>query len=325
MDRLYRTVVQLEESKRFILDGDVERLRLALILLDNAGEAIMSRFIDEEFSHAGAYARMLEKFPDGPLDIKGEALRRDIEAKVIPPRRQNKIERSFNEKLTFLSNDCRFLPSPTARALRHLHRYRNEAQHHDRTREGSIRPAVLLLFDIIVDLLVSLNTGTTWASYEDYRWLIRYQSDASSPAGGDDGLLVRIATGLRSKLHLDIAGIRRALVAHLTARLGTMNNELKFTAKNWFGPDLKHALKVIQFYLQHPKCDWKDFKPSYNLDSFAKWRDATEKLNSMDKLVMFGEFATIEDELEPLEEMIGEVSSEIDYQIQMEIDLRRGK
>ena len=50
MQLLYRTVVQLEEAERFILDGDVARLRLALILLDNAVEVIMSRVIDDELS-----------------------------------------------------------------------------------------------------------------------------------------------------------------------------------------------------------------------------------------------------------------------------------
>jgi hypothetical protein len=41
MERLRRTVVQLEEAKRFIPDGEVARLRLAVILLDNALEVIL--------------------------------------------------------------------------------------------------------------------------------------------------------------------------------------------------------------------------------------------------------------------------------------------
>ena len=144
MQLLYRTVVQLEEAKRFILDGDVERLRLALILLDNAAEVIMNRFIDGEVSHARTYAKLLKMFPKGPLDVKSKALKREFEEKIIPSRRQRKIEHNFNEKLTYLSNDCRCLPTPTARALRRLHKYRNETQHHDLIREGSIRPAVLV-------------------------------------------------------------------------------------------------------------------------------------------------------------------------------------
>ena len=103
-----------------------------------------------------------------------------------------------------------------------------------------------------------------------------------------------------------------------------MNNELMFVTDNWFiGPDPARTLKAIQFcHPQNPECDWQEFEPTYDLDSFTEWREAAEKLNSMDKLVMFGEFANIEDEFEPLEEMIGYAASEIDYRIQMEIDPR---
>jgi hypothetical protein len=48
VDRLYRTVVQLEEAKRLIEQGDVAHLRLALILLDNAVEVMMHRVIEHE-------------------------------------------------------------------------------------------------------------------------------------------------------------------------------------------------------------------------------------------------------------------------------------
>ena len=332
MQLLYRTVIQLEEAKHFILDGDVERLRLALILLDNAAETIMNRFIDGELRHARTYAQLLKVFPTDALDIKSEALKRNIEEKIVPSRRQKKIEHNFDEKLTYLSNDCRRLPPPTARALRRLHKYRNETQHRDLIREGSIRPAVLVLFDIAVDLLVSLHTGTVWASNEDYGWLLRYGfSDAFArflwrAADGDD-LLSRIATGLRYSLQLDTMGIRRALVTHLTDRLDAMNNHLMFVANNWFvGPDLAHTLEAIQFcHPQGPECEWQEFEPTYDLDSFTEWRDAAEKLNSMDKLVMFGEFATIEVGFEPLEAMIEDAASEIDRRIQEKTDLMRGK
>ena len=75
MERLRRTVVQLEETKRFILDGEVARLRLAIILLDNAVEVMLHRRVSEDLGRANMYARMLQRFPGGPLDSKGEALR----------------------------------------------------------------------------------------------------------------------------------------------------------------------------------------------------------------------------------------------------------
>ena len=333
MQRLYRTVVQLEEAKRFIIDGDVAHLRLALILLDNAVETVMSRYIDDKFRWARMSARTLEMFPAGPLDGEGEALRRDIEEKAIPPRRQKSIERYFDEKLAFLSDNCGCLPPPAARALKHLHKYRNETQHRDRIRVGSIRPAVLVLFDIAADLLVSLQPGwTAWASNEDYGWLHRYGFSGTFAVKSDD-LLPRIATELRSGLPLDITGIRTALVAHLTDRLEEMNDQLMFVATNWtigLGPSL--TLKAIQFlHLRQPGCRVEDdpkfqaFVPTHDLDSFAKWRSDVAKLNSMeDRLAMFGLFATIEDEFEPLETMIGDLASAIEAQLQLEFDQMRG-
>ena len=90
MERLRRTVVQLEEAKRFILDGEVARLRLALILLDNAVEVMLHRRVTENLGRANSYARMLQKFPDGPLDAKGDTLRQEIAAKIVPRARQRR-------------------------------------------------------------------------------------------------------------------------------------------------------------------------------------------------------------------------------------------
>ena len=60
--------------------------------------------------------------------------------------------------------------------------------------------------------------------------------------------------------------------------------------------------------------------------TFTKWRAATDALNAVeDKLEMFDRFATIEDEFEPLEPTIDDTVSDIDRQIQHEIDVMRGK
>jgi hypothetical protein len=40
---------------------------------------------------------------------------------------------------------------------------------------------------------------------------------------------------------------------------------------------------------------------------------------------MFDQFATIEDDFEPLERMIDDVAGDIDEQIQLAIDIARGK
>ena len=120
MDRLYRTVVQLEEARRLLEQGDVAHLRLALILLDNAVEVMMHRVIEHEMEYSKMYARMLENFPSGPLDPRGEELRREMSTHVVPPKRQKEIRRVFGEKIKFLSEDRAKIPLPSARALTEL-------------------------------------------------------------------------------------------------------------------------------------------------------------------------------------------------------------
>lgn len=252
MERLYRTVVQLEEARRLVRRDDVAHLRLALILLDNAVEVMMHRSIEGKLQYADMYARMLKNFPTGPLDAKGEELRREISSHIVPTSRQKQIRRFFGEKIVFLSDDHDCIPHPSARALRHLHDYRNETQHQDEVRPESIRAAVLVLFDIATDFLVRLRPGTTaWTGGENYDWLKRY--GFRRPFHMPDEIRPRIAKKLRSGLPLDAEGIRTALIAHLTGRLDAMENQLDFVSESTpDGRDRTQTLKAIQSWQLQP-------------------------------------------------------------------------
>lgn len=332
VDRLYRTVVQIEEAKKLIEQGDVAHLRLALILLDNAVEVMMHRAIEDKLEYSKMYARMVENFPSGPLDPKGEELRREMSTHVVPPKRQKEIRRVFGEKIKFLSEDHDKIPFPCARALKHLHDYRNETQHQDQVRSESIMAATLVYFDIAADFLVRLQSGgTTWNSGENYDWLKKYgiQKKFAPP----EETRPRIAEGLRAGLPLDITGIRTALATHLRDRIDAMENQLVFV-EECLPPVLRAEtpLKVIQFWHQHPMppnaslAEVHAFVAPHGPDAFTGWRTATDALNVVeDKLEMFDRFATIEDEFEPLEKMIDDTVSDIDRQIQHEIDVARGK
>lgn len=332
MERLHRTVVQLEEAKRQIEQGDVAHLRLGMILLDNAVEVMMHRVIDDQFRHANMWARMLENFPDKNLDAKGQELRREMESHVIPPKRQKEIRRVFGEKIKFLSEDHDKIPLPCARALNHLHDYRNETQHNDEVREESIMAATLVYFDIAGDFLVRLNPGSTsWSGDGNYDWLKKYGIEKKYAP--PDETRPRIAEVLRAGFPLDIDGIRTALATHLKDRIEVMENHLVFVQECL--PEKLRAetpLKVVQFWHQNPmppNASMKQvhaFVAPHGADAFAKWRTATDSMNQLaDKLEMFDRFATIEDEFEPLEKMIGDTVSDIDRQIQHEIDVARGK
>lgn len=112
-----------------------------------------------------------------------------------------------------------------------------------------------------------------------------------------------------------------------------MENQLVFV-EECLPRDLRAetTLKVIQFWHHHPMppnaslAEVRAFVAPHGPDAFTKWRAATDALNAVeDKLEMFDRFATIEDEFEPLETMIDDTVSDIDRQIQHEIDVMRGK
>jgi hypothetical protein len=327
MERLRRTVVQLEEAKRFILDGEVARLRLAVILLDNAVEVMLHRRVREDLGSANMYGRMLQRFPDGPLDAEGEVLRQEIAAKIIPPARQKKVARYFGEKLTLLS-ESGHLPFATTRALRHLHDYRNELQHHDHVRPESILPAALILFDIALDLIVTLVPGSTsWGSDDDLRWLQDYGMEPF-PFGRDD-LRAVIATKLRDGLPLNVAGVRDALIAHLGTRLDVMEGNLAELPAEACKPeelaDMLRHLRRWEQGLPDESATNADIAPFDKLGSFPRWRMETAGLSTiLDKLELFDRFGTLEDEIEPLETALQDIADAIAVAGEVASDIARG-
>ena len=328
MEGLRRTVVQLEETKRFILDGEVARLRLALILLDNAVEVMLHRRVSAELDGANVYARRLRKFPDGPLDAQGEARRQEIAAKVIPPARKKKIARFFGEKLTLLS-ECGSLPAATARALRHLHDYRNELQHHDHVRPESIRTAALVLFDIALDLMVQLVPGSiTWEGDGDYRWLQDYGITEPFPIGHDD-LRGTISGKLREGLPLDADGARDALIAHLRARLDGMESNLAELPPGARRPQdlagmFRHLRRWEQGLPDEPENN-TNIMPFDKLGWFPRWRAEVAALSAIaDKLELFDRFGTLEDEIEPLETALQSIVDAISVAGELAADIARG-
>ena len=222
--------------------------------------------------------------------------------KIIPQARQKKVARYFGEKLTLLCEDGQ-LPFATARALRHLHDYRNELQHHDHVRPESILPAALILFDIALDLMVTLVPGSTsWGSDDDLRWLQDYGIMEPFPIGRDD-LREVIAAKLRDGLPLDTDGVRDALIAHLGTRLDVMEGNLAELPAEARKPqdlaDMLHHLRRWEQGLPDEPTTDADIAPFDKLGSFPRWRMEMAGLSAIaDKLELFDRFGTLEDEIE---------------------------
>ena len=334
MRRLELTVVQLEEAKRFIQCDRIPYLRLALLLLDNAAEVLMHRAVQSELIYSEWHARMAATLRSDPYeDDEKQRLLSQLEPKVIPEKRKRDLERDFNKKVGFLSQERQHISIPTARVLKHIHHYRNEAYHNDRVRPDSIRHAVLILFDVACTLLATLRPhSTTWHGGDSEAWLERYGFSRFSYA---DDIQSRISETLRVGLPLDIEGIRAALTTHLRSRLDGIEESIDFIVDNT-QPDRgrEQVLKEVQYWnSDRAKAPWGyaeaafvQFRPENTLASIKEWRQDGSALEGVaDKLELFNWFADIEDEFEPLEALLNEVAGLIEGAIEAEVDRRRGK
>jgi len=335
MRRLELTVVQLEEAKRFIQSDRIPYIRLALLLLDNAAEVLMHRAVQNEFIYSEWYARMAASLRSDPYedDEKRRLLSR-FEPKVIPEKRKRTLEREFNKKVDFLSQERQHISIPVARVLKHIHHYRNEAYHNDRVRPDSIRPAVLVLFDVVCTLLATLQRhSTTWHGGDSEAWLERY--GFSQFSYGADDIQTSISETFRVGLPLDIEGIRAALTTHLRSRLDGIEECIDFIMDNaQHDRSREQVLKAVQYWNANRGRDpwgyaepaFMQFQPGNTLASIREWRQDVSALERVaDKLELFNWFADIEDEFEPLEAALNEVAGLIESAIEAEVDRGRGK
>lgn len=336
MERLVTIVDQLEETKRLILIGDLSRLRLALLLLDNASEILMYRAVVQELSWRDRKGRIFSSATNHMSGIELDALKKDLGYEPLSAKARKTLLWEYDAKVDFLSTvkEDRRLPIATGRVLKATHRYRNEAYHRDRIRRATIEPVVFVLFEIVTDLLLILQPGTRWYSSND-DWTAfckRYGFDHPSQAL-HEGVPV-IVHSLKDGMATDVSSIAAGLAGHLTSRIHEVERALESVSEN-SGADLTPAaeLRRIQFWSERgyvPQTaddpEFSQFVPDVSLDLLTTWRHQAGSLAAeTDKLDLFAHFADLEALIEPLEEKIHEAASLVDQAIQAEIDRRRGK
>lgn len=332
MKRYEQTVVQLEEAKRLIQIGTVPHLRLALLLLDNLAELLIFRAVKNELQYAEMYERMLqshESTRDGAVTLglikEWEEHLAHLKKRVLSKRERRRLEKDFNAKVDFVVKSGK-LAQPVGRVLKHLHVYRNRTYHDDNIQRGSLKPAVLVYFDIVCTLFETLRPGSTsWNGTE--QWLTRY--GLSPQIGSLEQITQVIATIVRKDVDLTAAVAVTALATHLHERVGEMEQDLEFIAANAGWSPGVETLTAVQYWHDHhedPERIPTEYSPRYRKSNFDSWRDRADGFRGLaNKVQAFAQFADIEDEIEPIEELLHAVSIDIDRAIQLQIDIARGK
>jgi hypothetical protein len=223
------------------------------------------------------------------------------------------------------------------RVLRKLHRYRNELYHRDTIRAETIRSACLLYFDLVCSLFERLRQfGLNTFVKTPPPLLAKYL-----PPEVDWGLPSpeMIAAHLRAGLDIDDSTLQQTLIAHLTSRLDDLDASIAYAERALFAVMLKLApdgpwrevvIRLAQVHEDHdlpPSIDdLLKLKLRYGLGDLSKWRASVERMYELDdKLSLFAAYADIEDEFEPFEVYVDDLTERLHYEEQMEEDIRRGK
>jgi hypothetical protein len=334
MQRLVYVLFQLDEARRYIGDGRLERLRLALLLLDNAVEIQLDRQVQADLMHEDMEERLRERVLEIPESERPESLRTVAEWEPLSRIQKAKINRLFDEKVHYLAERKSYFDWRLAEPMKYLHRYRNEAYHNARVRKETIRTAAVLLLEINCQLLLTLKGGgTSYASNEDYSWIEERFGRSPMKVFGSSDAIREIAGSLRADVLPSDESVATALLEHLESRFEDFYETLDVIVSNTAISDREAALKNSQysFNVKQGKLDFRrtpieQFCGPFTLIAVEDLRKLIANIRfSVGRLEAFHAFSTIESRFEPIERVVYELASEVDHWIQMEIDRMRGK
>lgn len=334
MQRFTYLLFQLEEARRYIADGRMEQLRVALLLLDNAAEMQMVRAIEHELIREEMKERLKRDLHFVPAHQRTGLLKELETFEPLSDLRKEKIDRNFDEKIRYLSGRRNLFPQSIASPLRYLHRYRNDAYHKMQIRPETIRTSAIIYLEINCVLLSALKPyGRGHSSGDDYSWLEEtFGSDALSLMV-DDTFPERAVEQLRADLLPNLGAVQESLEDHLLDRVDGLCDSLN-EIMEWLKLENRDkALLEAQLYYKQktaathePQIERDGFIPKYTL---ADVESISHNLRSIretsDRLEAFARFSDLEDALEPIEHIIDVLAIDVDHAIQMEIDRRRGK
>jgi hypothetical protein len=342
LERLETMAVQLDEAKAFLARGTASHARLAFILLDNAAEVIMRRNVEVQLTYNPFMEAVLMKWKEilkqHPDDAEARRNHDEVATKFVTRGARKDLARSFDAKVDFIK-DHGDIQETESRVLKKLHSYRNELYHRDRIRPETVRSACLLYFDMTCALFERLAqyTITTESTHKQAPPALRKFNGAPDGATGypTEG---QIAASLRADLGIDDAGLKKILAAHLASRLDDIDEAISRAEQCLFGAIAEAAPSGPWRQATMHLAQWesKDLPATidellaarvrYSDADLTAWRQKVADLQEFrDRLELFAAFADIEDAFEPFEEQVTDLDVRIEHEVELELDMQRGK
>lgn len=333
---LYKTFIllQIDEACRYIRDGRLTHLRIALLLLDNSAEILMDRCIENILPMDNFRERIRERALTIPPGDRTPDLQELVEWQPLTYKEKLAINRCFDEKVTYLSQNKSKIDQSFILPLSHLHKYRNEAYHSAKVRKETIETAAKLYVEINCELLLRLSPE--WNSYssgEDYSWIENRFKVQSQDAFMDEDFISNVTNDFRDQVNLTDESVCNLLAEHIESRINKLYSQIDFILKNTKCPTKELALFDSYIMAEKIREQYGELKPkriipqqNYNFGFLESLLiNSKDIYNIKSRVEAFRSFSKIESDLEQIEIDLTIVVNEIDHIIELQSEIARGK
>lgn len=180
-------IKQLDVSKNLIKEKTSQSMRISFLLLDNAAEILMFRYLERETRRFGG------------------------SNKKIPYVFADKVKLLIKEKV---------INQEIGAFICFSHDYRNEIYHRDKLRIETLKPIVLVLFEVVCELFTTLDSGDcffTSTHEKDLEELYVKYKLPKFPALERDSFN-KIVSAIRNELPVSTEEVKKLLIEHLDNR-----------------------------------------------------------------------------------------------------------
>lgn len=325
--------MQVEAGFLALSRGGDAQYRLALLLFDSAAELMMHRSAENllvldrwKLQHLASMdswiTRGYEPSPDAASELA------EFRKTALSKSQIRAIDRSFDSKAGYLAANGK-LDLSVVRVLKKLHQYRNEVYHRDHLRPATLRTSAELYGFIITKMMEQLPPGVVSYPAHMPETIAKYVGDR--PFLGFDA---QAEIGRQILVNSELSSWERLpglLSEHAESRIDGVLEDLEFCVDffgdNWDAAAVLHLVQ-IQNWKSNPigAAEARSRVVPIRMATLEAWRtEARARELIADPLAAFSGFADFEDAFETIESDVHDLALAIDAEIQLQIDIARGK
>ncbi|WP_180129253.1 hypothetical protein [Rhodoferax sp. BLA1] len=334
MQRLQFVLFQADEAANLLRASSQPRLRTALLLLDNSIELLLDRWIEDQLQQEEIQRKIQTRAMEAGIPRNHPQFADLLSQKFLTADETRQVARFFDEKLKFASVKRGKITAEVAAVLSHIHRYRNESYHGGRVRPGILRTTVAIQLHLVCNLVQSLKPGSVgYSSGDDFSWL-KERFDLSPGELWRDQTLNQVLREIMEVAEQTPDNMRRALAENLAARIEALDDTIDFiSSETSLGKTAAEVIAAAHSFVQKKLASDPTYPPPPRGIEKSISESHIELARSIPSLLLgkessveaFNAFASADASLDLVEYVLGQLAVAIELQIQLEIDLARGK